>query len=207
MISVCLNPALIGMICILLAFAGESMTALFLLSCLAHEAGHILLCAVWKIPVHKLTIRPGGAVLSCDFSGCSYPREAMIHIAGITVNFLSAGILHTCGCCPAAGINYVIGIYNLLPLPGHDGERFFRALLSMSDRRDRYMRILTFTSGMVQAVIYIFAAWLFWFGMLHEGHGSMLLCGALFWSVTAGLGHGLVQARGTDAGNPNRHET
>ncbi|MGM9624131.1 MAG: hypothetical protein ACI3XM_00355 [Eubacteriales bacterium] len=195
MISVCLNPAFIAMICILFAFAGESMTLLFLLSCLAHEAGHILLCTVWNVPVYRLTVRPGGAVLSGNFSGCSYPREAMIHIAGIMVNFLSAGFLHACGCHPAAGLNCVLGIYNFLPLPGHDGERFFRALISMSDHRDRYIGILTFVSGIVQAILYVFAAWLFWFGMLHAGYGSVFLCGALFWSVNAGLGRRLFLQR------------
>ncbi|MBQ8578582.1 MAG: hypothetical protein IJ449_11560 [Clostridia bacterium] len=176
----------LGFFCITAAFAGERTALVFLLSCAAHEAGHLLVMMCGGVPVRGMTFAPGGAVLCGDFSHCSYAKEAFVHAAGICVNLLLCILASAFRCETAAAVNALLTVYNLLPLRGHDGERLLRAA-SLAFRRgtetEQSSGLLHAVSVGTEALVSVFGAWLFWFCTLRGV--NPVLCGMLFF-LTAG---------------------
>lgn len=181
-----LHPTALCTWCVLCAFAGERLTLIFLCACLAHEAGHLVCMACFGVPLQSCQITARGAVINSDVSHLPFPREAAIHMAGITVNLLCAAALYTRGCTHAAAVHALLACYNLLPFPNNDGAHVLSALAGvlspLAERRLR--RMLSVVATALDAGLYIFAAWLFWYGITVSANmgipGGGILCGGLF---------------------------
>lgn len=98
-----------------------------------HESGHLL---AWGILVHRMPRLEVSALGIClCMRGVALPpvQEKMLAAAGPLVNLLLclAGIWcmdrwgYTYNGCWFASANLLLGLFNLLPLPGLDGARLF----------------------------------------------------------------------------------
>ena len=95
----------------------------FLLAAALHEAAHLAALRALGIPVRGLELRAAGAVIRAKLPGDR--REALALGAGPGANLLLAAIFwrpwRLFGLC-----NLLLGLWNLLPLPGRDGARLLR---------------------------------------------------------------------------------
>lgn len=111
---------------------GWRLTLLVLSAAAVHELGHLLaLKLVGGGPV-RLELSPFGAVMRISGLGLSYPRELAAVLAGPGANFLMGGALLLAGPAheTAAGANWVLGCFNLLPAAPLDGWRAMQLVLS-----------------------------------------------------------------------------
>ena len=114
----------------LLAGAGAVLPAV-VLSALAHEAGHLLALRLAGARVERIRLTAFGAEIRADTRYLPYPSEILCTLAGPAVNLLLAVILaRAAGNDMAAGVNLVLGVFNLLPVPALDGGRVLHLLVS-----------------------------------------------------------------------------
>ena len=126
--------------------------AVFLIAVFVHEAGHILTARILGIPV--LAFRPtgSGAVMTFDFTGTTYLREALVHLAGSVFGLLTAVLAR--GLLGARanlflGITAVLSFVNLLPIAGLDGGGVLRCVLSclfQPERTEKICRIVSLSA-------------------------------------------------------------
>ncbi len=102
---------------------------LLLLSLVAHECGHLLLAAFFRVPIKAFGFCWAGAFTRREPSG-RHHAELLIALAGPLTS-----LLLMCICLPLGDIgmwlakmNCFIALTNLLPLRGSDGRRAFTAL-------------------------------------------------------------------------------
>jgi len=124
----------------------------FLIAAFVHEAGHFLTARILGIPV--LAFRPtgSGAVMTFDFSGTTYLREAMVHLAGALFGMLTAVLARWILGARAnfcLGITAVLSLVNLLPIAGMDGGGVLRCVLSclfQLERTEKICRIVSLSA-------------------------------------------------------------
>ena len=114
----------------LLAGAGEVLAAAAL-SALAHEAGHLAALRLAGARVERVRLTAFGAEIRADTRYLPYPREILCTLAGPAVNLaLAVFLARAAGNDMAAGVNLVLGVFNLLPVPALDGGRVLHLLVS-----------------------------------------------------------------------------
>lgn len=114
----------------LLAGAGEVLPVAAL-SALGHEAGHLLALRLAGARVEKVRLTAFGAEIRADTRYLPYAREILCTVAGPAVNLALAVLLaRVVGDHVAAGVNLVLGVFNLLPVPALDGGRTLHLLVS-----------------------------------------------------------------------------
>jgi len=114
----------------LLAGAGEALPVA-VLSALGHEAGHLLALRLAGAAVERVRLTAFGAEIQADTRYLHYPREILCTLAGPAVNLILAVLLaRIAGNYLAAGVNLVLGAFNLLPVPALDGGRVLYLLVS-----------------------------------------------------------------------------
>ena len=103
-----------------------------LASCTLHELGHLWALAVLKVPVRRIRITAAGAEMEVG-EGLSYQGELFAALMGPCVNLLLAAVLcRVPGGAVPAGMNLVLGCFNLLPAGGLDGGRALRCLACLA---------------------------------------------------------------------------
>lgn len=121
-----------------------------LLSCALHELGHLAVLGMLKVPVKQIRITAVGAEI-CVQGGMSYRGELLAVLAGPLVNFLLAAVFcRLPGGAMLAGMNFVLGCFNLLPVGSLDGGRALRCLLGLTvgqDRGEALSRWLSFAAA------------------------------------------------------------
>ena len=109
------------------------MLVLFLLAFAAHEGAHLLLLSLFGGRLRSLQLTWKGARILTEQGRMGYGGELLAVMAGPGIDLLlavlSAGRGETADLF--SGINLVLGIFNLLPLPGLDGGRMFRLLFAL----------------------------------------------------------------------------
>jgi len=99
---------------------------------LLHELGHSLVALAFGVRVVDITLWPLGGIARMTQIPESSRIEALIALAGPTVNFLLAGLAYLVG-MPGNGAfvlwNLGMGLLNLLPAFPLDGGRVLRAFL------------------------------------------------------------------------------
>lgn len=101
-----------------------------------HEAGHICAIASAGLEARRFLFLPFGAIIDTGTRTCGYMTECGIYMAGPMAGFLTAALFlwHAdpakmnvafCYCIISVGLSS----FNLLPLPGLDGEGALRAVL------------------------------------------------------------------------------
>ena len=114
----------------LLAGAGEALPAA-VLSALSHEAGHLLALRLAGARVECVRLTAFGAEILADTRYLPYLREILCTLAGPAVNLALAVLLARAAQNNlAAGVNLVLGVFNLLPVPALDGGRVLHLLVS-----------------------------------------------------------------------------
>ena len=100
----------------------------FLSAILAHEAGHLFMLVLFRVPVHRLRLSVGGAVI--ETVKTTYQQEVLIALAGPAMNLLL--LATTSRYLPIfALVNLCLLLYNLLPFYPLDGGRMLRGILRL----------------------------------------------------------------------------
>ncbi len=168
----------------------QMMLVFALYACLLfHEAGHVLVASIVKLPFRDITFYPlGGTARLTRLS--EYPRqEIWVALAGPAVHGLIAGIIAVF-CCIAdfpvmpryvtepvmetfwnrlLWLNVLLMLLHLLPCFPLDGGRLFRGALALSARRLRATEVAALLSSFSAVVLLICGMiWIdhLWGGML-----------------------------------------
>lgn len=163
---------------------GEGVFLWVLAGCLCHELGHLLVLRLLRIPVSRMRLTAVGAEI-CIAGELSYLKELLAALAGPGVNLLLAVCLSRIpgGVLPA-GINLVLGMFNLVPVGRLDGGRVLGCLLSMAAGPETGEKVLWVISWMCAAGLCVAGCCLLRLG----GNGTLFLV-ALWMSVSlAGIG-------------------
>lgn len=152
-----------------------------LCSCGLHELGHLLLLRLMKNDVKQIRITAVGAEIQVRKS-MSYLGEMAAALAGPGVNLALAGLLcRVPGGEMAAGLNLVLGCFNLLPVGQLDGGRAIKCLLSLLLGPELGEELWALSTRGVLLMIGAAGLWLAWAG----GNLSLTLVGA-WMLLTAG---------------------
>ena len=177
-----------------LIYLGESPLVFgILFGCvLLHELGHSLVALAFGVRVVDITLWPLGGLARMSQIPESFRIEALIAVAGPSVNFLLAGLGFLLG-LPEHGLfvfgNLVMGLLNLLPAFPLDGGRILRAFLG---RKGKWL-VATERAVWIGRWFAI-SLCLFGFGLWRLGEGVQLaltlgLVGVfIWWSGNAELG-------------------
>ena len=113
-----------------LAGAGRALP-IAVLSALGHELGHLLVLRLTGAKVERIRLTAFGAEIRANTRYLPYPREIACVLAGPAVNLALAMLFaRGLGNDLAAGVNLVLGVFNLLPVPALDGGRVLHLLVS-----------------------------------------------------------------------------
>lgn len=124
-----------------------------LFSCVLHELGHLAALRILDIPVRKIRVTAIGAEI-CMGQEMSYLGEMLAVFMGPLVNFLLAGLFcRIQGCEMLAGMNLVLGCFNLLPVGKLDGGRALRCILMLTVGQERGERLSHQLSLVIAAVL------------------------------------------------------
>lgn len=101
-----------------------------------HELGHLLCMFLLGAEVRSLRLSVGGMVIDYNGSRLSYLGDAAVALAGPAFSLLTALVLARLGrVAPSdglfyfAGLNLLLGLFNLVPLLPLDGGRILLCLL------------------------------------------------------------------------------
>ncbi|MBO5649574.1 MAG: hypothetical protein J6S41_00555 [Clostridia bacterium] len=155
-------------------------TALALsIGAVVHECGHLLALRLCGVRYGGISLRIGGAVMCGEFSCVPYRAEAFCAAAGPFFNLLLMVIGKTLGFEDLTAANLLLAGYNLLPLPGHDGQTVLRVLCAQMGFAVEAERLLGVLSLFCAALLFMFSAWIFWYGACIYGSGGFA-SGGLF---------------------------
>ena len=112
-------------------FQGFCAAIMILVASLIHEWGHLLILWWGGGSIRRFRTSVEGMEICADSFKLSYSGEILAVLAGPMVNLLAGWILiQISAFYPtlrlAAGANFVLGLFNLLPAPPLDGWRFLQ---------------------------------------------------------------------------------
>lgn len=148
-----------------------------LLSCGLHELGHLAVLWKLRIPVKRIHITSVGAEI-CMGASMSYHDELAAALMGPLTNFVLAALFcHIPGGTALAGINLVLGCFNLLPVKSLDGGRVLRCVLALSVGRGPGEEVAKLLSAIAILLLWTLGWWLAFWG------GNVTLLLVSFWMV------------------------
>ena len=136
-----------------------------------HEAGHIAAMAICGVPVLGIGARTGGLRLYSRADSLPYGKASFVYAGGAIANLLTAALFFRVTVFAAFSVG--AAVFNLLPLPGSDGEMILSALLSRQlDSPDLAFRIVRSVSD-----FFVFAFWCtaVYLGLVGRGSMTMLV--------------------------------
>ena len=100
---------------------------------LLHEGAHLLCIHSFGGKLKRLSLTLYGAEIRMERNGMGYGEELLSLLAGPGSNLLLAVLLGKMGerWYLYSGIHVTLGIFNLLPFPGLDGNRILKLLYLM----------------------------------------------------------------------------
>jgi Zn-dependent protease len=173
-----IHPSLVLWLSILF-YLRPRLVAAFLLAAGLHELGHFFALVL-------LERQPQGVTLSCfgaamETPALSYRQTLTAAAAGPAVNLLLTLLWDFCpglARCSAA-----LGLFNLLPIPGLDGEKMLSAWLLLHFPQESVFRVCQFIAILVALVFWGAAIYLA--GPMQLGFGPMVLAALLLYKALA----------------------
>lgn len=146
-----------------------------------HELGH--LAAVYMVggQVSRLRLTAAGAEL-CLEGTLSYGRELLCALAGPSVNLLLAFGAARLGAVVFAGLNLVLGLFNLLPLSALDGGKALSCGTALLLGPEAAQCLLRWTDWALAAALLLCGSAVLW------GGGNVTLLVVAVWLLCAFLG-------------------
>ena len=147
-----------------------------LAAAVCHEAAHLLMLRLFRIPVEAVRLTASGAEIRAPIqTRLSYGREMAAVAAGPLCNLLLAvAAARLAGWYLLAGASFLLGAFNLLPVASLDGGRLLYLLIAW--RRDPFL------ADRICAVVSAVCAWALTLALaallLFTGQGVLLLAGA-----------------------------
>ena len=115
------------MISLLLFFDSENLLPVFLIAAALHELGHLAALRLCGGKLRRLRLSAVGGRMDCvmpeDRARCFF-----IHFAGAAMNFAAFALFRLLDLPLLAGANFVLSIFNLLPVCPLDGYACIEAL-------------------------------------------------------------------------------
>ena len=139
------SPGAAVALAVLVCIDPAALCAPFLLAAAMHEGGHLAALRLCRVPVRRLHIGLGGAVLETGLRGAR--EEVLCAAAGPAVNLLLAAVLWRAQPVFAL-INLLLGAWNLLPVFPLDGGRIAGVLFS---KGAQWLERLTFAFAVLAA--------------------------------------------------------
>lgn len=130
--QVTFSPGFLFLAALLYYFDDQNLVPLCLLACLVHELGHWWVIHFVGGQVGKIKVTIVGAEMTLVGS-LSYGKEFLVALAGPGLNLILA--LFFCRFhwgLVFAGVNFALGVFNLLPVGGLDGGRILSSLLALA---------------------------------------------------------------------------
>lgn len=121
---------------------------------LIHECGHAAASRICGAPVYGVGTRAGGLSLLCRADRLSYADAAFIYVSGAAANFLCAALFFRFR--TFAAFSTGAAVFNLLPLPGSDGENFCSAVIACAT--DDPIRASLIVGRISDACVFLFWA-------------------------------------------------
>ena len=125
-----------------------------------HETGHLLVSRMMGIPLVCFRLNPVGGVMTFDFTGVGYGKEAAVHFSGPAAGLISAVIGILCGEVFFSGISAVLAFVNLLPVRGLDGGGILRCILSLFFLPDTVWRVCRILSAAGVLLLWTAVLWI-----------------------------------------------
>jgi membrane-associated protease RseP (regulator of RpoE activity) len=141
----------------------------FFLAIFLHELGHWLAVKKTGNEISRFVLSPFGAKMSLAHPFCSYRKELIIYLAGSGFNFLSCAVsffllrLHLSE--PLLFFFFsslLLGVFNLLPIPGLDGERAMASLFSLFWEEYRVYFLCRIVGGIALLLFSLVGAKIYW---------------------------------------------
>jgi Zn-dependent protease len=112
-------------------FQGFGAAIMIFCASLIHECGHLLILWWGGGSIRRFRTSAEGMEICADSLRMSYPGEILAVLAGPVINLIAGWILiQISAFYPtlrlAAGANFVLGLFNLLPAPPLDGWRILQ---------------------------------------------------------------------------------
>lgn len=148
------SGAAVLMVLALLWGAGPVMPHV-LLAALCHELGHLAVLGLFRVPVESILVMPMGAIIRApEQERLSYGRELLAVLAGAAVNFTLALVFARLSRDYLfAGANFLLGIYNLLPVKGLDGGRALYLLVAWRTEPFTALRVTALVNAITLAIL------------------------------------------------------
>ena len=150
----------------------DGVLPLTLCAAAVHEFGHLAVIRLAGGRVHLLRLTAAGAELRLDGT-LSYGRELLCALAGPAVNLVLGFYLARVGWPIFAGLNLVLGLFNLLPLRALDGGRALGCLAALLPWSEQAESLLCWLDILLTAVSVLCGLLV----LLAGGNATLLLVG------------------------------
>jgi stage IV sporulation protein FB len=145
-------------------FDRQGIFPLAMLACLLHEMGHLAVLHWLKKDVKQIRLTAIGAEIALD-DPLSYGQEAAAALAGPGANLLTAVVFCRFQWGEVfAGLNLVLGCFNLLPIGQLDGGRVLRCALSVLLEPELSDRVGQGVDAVLTLILLFLGTWLAFFG-------------------------------------------
>lgn len=182
-IEIDINIGFVILMLVILAKSGPVLTVGLILSIFGHELSHLLMARFLNYSANKMIFWLVGALAFIEKIKDSPKDELLISIAGPAFNFFVVCLLLSIGIYfPTISdsnhnilinlivINFILGLFNLLPAYPTDGGRILKCSLELIGlSHHRALDIAHFTSSIFSALFVIFGIYYGWFGLLFVG--------------------------------------
>ncbi len=160
------------MLSVLLFCDSENLLPAFLAAAALHELGHILALLACGGHLRRLRVSALGGRMDCALPE-GQGRCFLIHLAGAAMNFAAFALFRPLGCPRLAGANFVLFLFNLLPVCPLDG---YACLETISGKRSAPARRLLSTGFAI--LLLLAGSYLFF-----TGNGVSLAAAGAFLTV------------------------
>lgn len=143
------------MLAVLLFFDSENLLPSFLAAAAVHETGHVLALCATGGRLRRLRISAVGGRMDCVLPE-GRARCFAVHFAGPAMNLAAFALFRALGCYLFAGANFVLFLFNLLPVCPLDGYACMDALTGGSGLRAGRAISTGFTLALCGFGIYVF---------------------------------------------------